>query len=390
MQLSTADLTDFSALIDQVYAGALNPRVWPEVVENLSHWIGASKTFLHTPMNTRTDGLFIAHGFKEGELELYHAKYQAIDPWREAAITQGYFQEGTVVLGSQLVTDEQLRLTPFYKEYLIPSEALSLVAGVIFDGMTPGTLITVISLFRGSRQQQFTPSDRDRLGLVLPHLARAFGVMYRLREADLRIAASLNALDGLAAGTLLIAPNGEVVFANQAAHALLTTNDGLSLRDTGGRNGHRLFASSARVQDQLDKALFQALHGDTLQIPHFSQGLSIPRPSGREPFTLQFSALTENNEFGQGIATPRAIVFISTLASPITLAPEQLMQLYQLTPAEARLAIALGNGDGLQEVAEQLGVSHNTAKTQLQWIYSKTGVDSRAKLTKLLFALANH
>lgn len=388
MDAIIGDLNRFSALVGKIYEGALNPSIWQEVAVDLADWIGANKTFLHTPMNTRKEGLFITHGFQEQELELYHTRYQAIDLWRHGAAKMG-FREGTVALGTELASQEELRASQLYKEFLVPHDMTQLVSGVVFDGRTPGTLVTALSLFRGNRQPRFEITDRERLGLVLPHFSRALGVMYRLREAELRIAVSLAALDRMASGVLLMAPTGEVSFANRTAMAVLETNDGLRIQKLHGRNAGRLLAANTTAQARLDAAIRQAVHGDVLDIPHFAKSIRVPRPSGRADFALQFSALPETNEFGQGIATPRAIVFINDPAAPLAIAPDLLINLYQLTPSEARLALALMDGEGLQEVAERLGISHNTAKTQLQAVYGKTGADNRARLAKLLVSLSN-
>ena len=66
-----------------------------------------------------------------------------------------------------------------------------------------------------------------------------------------------------------------------------------------------------------------------------------------------------------------------------------LMELYRLSPAEARLAVTLSEGDELAEAAQRHGISLNTAKSQLQAIYAKTGTDNRARLTRLLLSLAS-
>ncbi len=43
----------------------------------------------------------------------------------------------------------------------------------------------------------------------------------------------------------------------------------------------------------------------------------------------------------------------------------------------------------MDEVAGVLGVSENTVRTQLKQIYAKTGVDSRARLVKLVYSLSS-
>ena len=61
-----------------------------------------------------------------------------------------------------------------------------------------------------------------------------------------------------------------------------------------------------------------------------------------------------------------------------------LEHLFALSPAEARLASRLADGAGLDEAAAILGISRNTARSQLQAIYGKTGVNRQGDLVRLL------
>jgi DNA-binding CsgD family transcriptional regulator len=67
-----------------------------------------------------------------------------------------------------------------------------------------------------------------------------------------------------------------------------------------------------------------------------------------------------------------------------------LQNAYGLTQAEARVAIALLECSSAQEVADYLGASFHTVRTQIREIYTKLGVDSRARFTKLMLGLAKH
>ena len=66
-----------------------------------------------------------------------------------------------------------------------------------------------------------------------------------------------------------------------------------------------------------------------------------------------------------------------------------LRRLYDLTPAEARLAQGLASGDSLDEVATGLGIRMSTARTQLGSIFAKTDTRRQAKLVALLCHLAH-
>ena len=115
--------------------------------------------------------------------------------------------------------------------------------------------------------------------------------------------------------------------------------------------------------------------------------LHVPRPSLRPPYALQFSALAANNEFCAGGDVPRAIVFIANPDRPIRVDHELLKRAYGLTSAEIRVAVTLCGVSTIEDAAVEIGVSANTVKSQLQQVYQKTGVDSRAKLAKLILSL---
>lgn len=81
----------------------------------------------------------------------------------------------------------------------------------------------------------------------------------------------------------------------------------------------------------------------------------------------------------------------SKLSVPVTCPTihlELLKSVYGLTPAEARVAIALLEGGSARNVADYLNVSPHTVRTQLKQIYAKLGVDTRARFVKLMLELA--
>ena len=79
-----------------------------------------------------------------------------------------------------------------------------------------------------------------------------------------------------------------------------------------------------------------------------------------------------------------AAVFIIDPEEGATLDTPTLHQLFGLTPAEARLCIALVKGKSVEEYAREAGISSNTARTHVKRIYSKTGVRRQSELVRLL------
>jgi len=61
-----------------------------------------------------------------------------------------------------------------------------------------------------------------------------------------------------------------------------------------------------------------------------------------------------------------------------------LRRLYGLTPAEARLAQALVAGEHLNDIAEHLGITKETARSQLKAVFAKTDTHRQAELVRVL------
>jgi DNA-binding CsgD family transcriptional regulator len=57
---------------------------------------------------------------------------------------------------------------------------------------------------------------------------------------------------------------------------------------------------------------------------------------------------------------------------------------FDVTPAQAKLAVALFNGMSVEKYALEAGISINTARMHIQHLYGRTGVKRRTDLVRLL------
>jgi len=67
-----------------------------------------------------------------------------------------------------------------------------------------------------------------------------------------------------------------------------------------------------------------------------------------------------------------------------------IQELYQLTPAEVKLVLALVGGASPNEIAECCGLSQNTVRNQLKSIFSKTGTHRQAELVGLILSTPSY
>lgn len=79
------------------------------------------------------------------------------------------------------------------------------------------------------------------------------------------------------------------------------------------------------------------------------------------------------------------------LATPVVARPvlpaDLLVSLFDLTPAEARVAHKIAAGATVETIAETLGVSRETVRSQLKAALAKVGLTRQAELVGLLASI---
>ena len=76
-----------------------------------------------------------------------------------------------------------------------------------------------------------------------------------------------------------------------------------------------------------------------------------------------------------------------THGKQLELDPFVVAAAFDLTPAEARVAVAAAQGVGADDIARRHGVSTHTVRSQLKTIFQKTGTERHAELVSLLAGL---
>jgi DNA-binding CsgD family transcriptional regulator len=187
----------------------------------------------------------------------------------------------------------------------------------------------------------------------------------------------LNLVESLGHAAVLLDKTGAIVAANTRAEQLLGTD----LKIRAGRLVAADCASDKSLQNLLRDAVGQTGVGRSIVNP-----VVIRRTAGR-PLVVHLLPLAGLEEaLGEGA---RAILLFTCLDAKLELLESRLMLLFQLTPAEARLAARLGKGETLEEAAHALHVSPGTTRAQLKTIFSKTETDRQAALIALLWRVSH-
>lgn len=376
------------ALIGAIYDASVQPSKWPHAIAETASLMGSERALMFTPFHRSDDGgIYFPYGIPETFLQQYASRYIEHDIWAQRGIEKGVYVEGHVVLDGDLLTQREMLESVFYREFLSKMDILRLCSGLVFGQNSSVPMSTSISFFRGVREPRFDEGNRELLRLVLPHFSRALGIHVRLHDAELRSALSLSALDRLASGVILMGSQGNVLHLNRLANQIIASNDGMRINKQSDKM--ELTASIPGETRALHAAIELALHPDTIEVPHFSHGVRITRPSGRPAYILNLAPLPPANDFGSARSRAHVIIFIVDPHASLALDAALLKKLYGLTAAEIRVTQRVYAGDTTRQASEVLGVSELTLRTQLKSIFAKTDTHRQSELMKLLSSLVS-
>lgn len=213
-----------------------------------------------------------------------------------------------------------------------------------------------------------------RIRLLTPHLDRGIALLQRLNEQR-SIALGLESiLARIQTAVLTVTPALRIGFVNPAAETLLRQEDGLWVKD-----GY-LAARSPRDQQRLETAVMCAhrRRGGAVVVP-------IQRKDALPAYRASVFVLRRRDALIELDHNAEVVLFVDDQSEDITLARTDVVaRTFQLTPAEARLAVHLASGVSLTEAADRFGVTHNTVRAQLRAIFDKTDTHRQADLVRLL------
>jgi len=206
---------------------------------------------------------------------------------------------------------------------------------------------------------------REMLAKIVPKLAER-ALALRRRRDEPTTSLPERAFELLPFPALLLADDGSIELENKAAQAALADGPPLHRRDR-----------VLRVCDrELDQKLRRMLRELTAEATTPSL-LTIPR-DGKRPLSLLLSRLPAPRAREQ--APGHVLVLICDPQRRSGAVRELLVRSYGLTGSEARVALAVLEGKSVEQLAGELYISLNTAKTHLKSIFAKVGTGRQSEL----------
>lgn len=225
-----------------------------------------------------------------------------------------------------------------------------------------------ITVSRG--EGEFDPPDDALLAALGPYLRAALRSYVALERERITASVAHEAIRRMNFGWLTLDAEGRVLDADMHCTKMLAASNTL-VRDRGGR----LTARAPEVAQEIAEEV-KALVKD----PH-----SRPRAIvlSREPW-LDMLLVAANMRSGTTRPTPTLVAYVHADDWSSADRCEQLGQLFDLIPSEARLALALSRGMSIAEAAGELGLTVESARTYSKRIYAKTGARGQADLVRFI------
>ena len=344
-------------LVDKIYEAALVPNLWPDILQRIGDLVNGSAGFLFG----------VRDGYVSAVSNPAFAPYLPIfmeEGWSQRDKTLGRamaLNHAGFVIDADLMTDQEIATDEVY--HLFRQYGIGYRAGTIVPISNGDSLALVLA-----RHQEFGPVPRSVVTFLdglRPHLARSALTANRLGFERARAQAEAMQAVGLPAAVLRA--GGRLFAANALFEETMPP----------------LFQDRARVA--LTDPVADAMLADAIAMLPFAgavKSLPIAAGEGRVPMVAHLVPVrgVANDIFS--FATSLLVVIpVDKAAVPTA---DVLQGLFDLTPAEARVARGIAGALSIDEVAVAQSVSRETVRSQLKSVLTKTGLSRQTELVSLL------
>jgi DNA-binding CsgD family transcriptional regulator len=362
-------------IVGNFYEAAYDESRWQGAVESLRQvWDGATVCF--ALQNIKTHGGTAVHtGVDESYHRSYFEEYARHNLIENALIPA---PAGTIFTNWNPVPNDVWFDSRFWNEWMAPQDLQYLLGAKI---QLVGDVMGTLQIQRGRRQSDFDASDVALLKQLVPAISRAAYLGHRVGTLKLEAQAATMAVGAQRIATIVVTVDGHILQLNEAAEALLAQPGcGLS------RRHQRLSAHDTATSLALQQAIVDACGLNDGNAPGRGGDLLVrsSRDDTAVPMAVSVGPIGGSPMFG--IAPGRhAVIFLRSVTLDVPDGFEDhARQLFDLTPAEARVAAALAGGMALKDAAALHGIRFSTARSYLEGIFRKTQTRQQSQLVALL------
>jgi DNA-binding CsgD family transcriptional regulator len=347
-------------LVDRIYEAAVVAEGWRSVLVDVAALSSTRGAVVVTSGGEEPRYLTSSPSFDE-----FVSEYISAYPLAQSARTQRLLAGGHPgFLTDQDVFDaDEIAREPLYRDFLIPRGYGVGAATVI---RAPNGDAIIVHCEGSAADGPIRRESVAALDALRPHLARAALLSARLELDRARSAAA--ALEAVGLPAAVLGRGARALAANEGFERLtaqidIAAGDAITLKD---RAAGRLLA------DALARAS-----------AHHAHGGSIPLPAAGDQPPAVLHLLPLRRAAAEVFAQASSILVVTPLGRQAAPTATILAGLFDLTPAEARVAKELVAGRTVTEIADSNGLADSTVRNQLRAVFAKTGATRQAELVLL-------
>ena len=353
----------FDRIVSGLYDAGTGGCTWSTALGPVQQVFGARAVVLHTTdlVDGRLLSMDVAGPAMSGVAYDYVANWERRDPRKQVVLQRGAAGIGQWLHSSEFHSADFRRHNAFYRHFLTGAEAGDTSLKVI--GLDERT-VTGFALELHASRGPLDTDERELARRLGVHLQQALQGRERFRRLKAMSLIGHQLLDSFGYPMWLLAPDRGVQFANQPA-----------LDVEARERPVRRLQGRLRLADPADDRRFSVLLHDLAQSAHHTRRpLRLGGADGPDATWLHLSVLDPTQVMGQAFGGERCIV--ATLFSPAQVSALDafaLAQMFELTPAEARVATLLGDGLEPAAIAERLNVRVTTVRTHVRRVLAAMG-----------------
>ncbi len=344
-------------LIDAIYEAAFFPENWLSILDDMARMNGFHGTAL---FNASARG---SRALASRSLDDITQKILA-EGWMTRNTRAAHLiniQHDGFVDEARHFTEEECQRHPIIMDVFRP----------LGYGFGTSTVINVPSgdkiIFALEKKSVTGPVEASAIAFldgIRPHLARAAMMSSRLEFERVRAAVETLAMTGLPSAVLGM--DGKLMACNALMENFAQVQIGAS---------DRLHFRHAPANDLLKSALLRSKEGIASK-DYRSLSFPLPAHETKLPAVVHLVPVRGN---ARDIFT-HAVFFVIITPVDRSLVPtaETIQGLFDLSPAEARVARLLAGGVDVNAAAAQIGVSRETVRSQVKSILTKSGLNRQA------------
>lgn len=349
-------------LISRIYESAALPETWPTVLQDIASEIASVGCTLIA--GVESDFRWMASPAIHASVETYFSSGWAKRNDR-ILLSQQRGLRG-LMRDIDLFSKEEIEAMPVVREFLRP-HGLGWGAGLVLPLPSGETIL--FSVEKAWDRGPVTDDAMTELERLRPHLSRA-----ALLTAHLRFERAKAAVDafGLTDVPAALLTRSGTLFACNSLFEQLAPQIVLGAR------------GAVRIGNERQAALLQQGLAHITAVGHGRTPMSIAVPALADRPALVVHLIPANGKARDIFDPAAALVLVSRVAPrrppPATL----LIALFDLTPAESRVASELIAGRESAEIASMLGISGETLRNHVKAILAKSGTRRRIDFVRLI------